>query len=337
MPLPEGSEYKVPLLLELERAGGTLRPADTYEPVRAHFRPGFISESDRKEQNNSGKNRYENHVQGEAEHLKRGGFVTRTSGGIWPITPRGKDEVRRLLVDTHGVQPGEVDRVIGSNRKLYQIDPSWTPEVSRVSGTSPAQASLPPQRAAPPPPPSAPPVAPPHVSPSPDVSTQLQPETIDETKSIREEILTRLNRMNDRQFEDFVGRLLTELGYHDVDVVGRSGDGGVDVRCVLKGPLIEPPLTVVCQVKRHASNIGPSAVGDLRGRWAHRADRLILINTAGFTQGAREAATESGAKEISLVSGEDLADLMIEKGIGVRKEPVVKERLDEGFFDEFSS
>jgi len=138
--------------------------------------------------------------------------------------------------------------------------------------------------------------------------------------------------MDERQFEDFVGRVLAELGYDDVDVVGRSGDGGVDVRCVLKGPLIDPPLTVVCQVKRHASNIGPSAVGDLRGRWAHRADRLILVNTAGFTQGAREAATEPGAKEISLISGEDLAAVMIDKGIGVSKEPVVVERLDEGFF-----
>lgn len=161
------------------------------------------------------------------------------------------------------------------------------------------------------------------------------PASVAET-SIREEIVAKLSGMNDRQFEAFVGRLLEELGYADVDVVGRSGDGGVDVTCVLKGPLVDPPLSVVCQVKRHATNIGPSAVGDLRGRWAHRADRLILINTAGFTQGAREAAREPGAKEISLVTGEDLADLMIQKGIGVSREPVVVEKLDEAFFSEFS-
>ncbi|MGQ9572583.1 MAG: restriction endonuclease [Dehalococcoidia bacterium] len=133
-----------------------------------------------------------------------------------------------------------------------------------------------------------------------------------------------------------MGRLLEELGYADVEVIGRSGDGGVDVRCVLRAPLVAPPLTVVCQVKRHATNIGPGAVGDLRGRWAHRADRLILVNTAGFTGGAREAAREPGAKEIGLVTGEDLADLMIQKGIGITKEPVVMEKLDEAFFSEFS-
>ena len=130
---------------------------------------------------------------------------------------------------------------------------------------------------------------------------------------------------------------MVKLGYADVDVVGRSGDGGVDVRCVLKAPLVEPPLTVVCQVKRHATNIGPSAVGDLRGRWAHKADRLILVNTGGFTQGAREAASELGTKQVSLVSGEDLAELMIQKGIGVTREPVIVEKLDEAFFSEFSS
>jgi len=161
------------------------------------------------------------------------------------------------------------------------------------------------------------------------------PASVGQT-SIREEILAKLNGMNDRQFEDFVGHLLAELGYANVEVIGRSGDGGVDVRCVLKGPLVDPPLSVVCQVKRHATNVGPSAVGDLRGRWAHRADRLILVNTAGFTQGAREAAREPGAKEINLVSGEDLADLMIQKGVGVTKEPVVVEKLDEAFFSEFS-
>jgi restriction endonuclease Mrr len=177
---------------------------------------------------------------------------------------------------------------------------------------------------------------PPYAQPSRSQPPAEPPASVAET-SIQAAIVAKLSCMTDRQFEQFVGHLLQELGYADVDVVGRAGDGGVDVRCVLKAPLVVPPLSVVCQVKRHSTNVGPSAVGDLRGRWAHRVDRLILINTAGFTQGAREAAREPGAKEIKLVTGEDLADLMIQKAVGVSKEPVVVEKLDEAFFSRFSS
>ena len=155
-------------------------------------------------------------------------------------------------------------------------------------------------------------------------------------ESIREHLLNKLSSMSDKEFENFVGRVLEQLGYDNIDVVGRSGDGGVDVTCILKGPLLRPPVYVVCQVKRHATNIGPSPVGDLRGRWAHRADRLILVNTGGFTHGAQEAATEAGAKEVSLVSGEELANLLIEKGIGVIRQPVVLEKVDEAFFSQSS-
>jgi restriction system protein len=177
---------------------------------------------------------------------------------------------------------------------------------------------------------------PPRAQPAPSQPPAESPASVAET-SVRAAIVAKLNCMTDRQFEQFVGHLLEELGYAEVDVVGRSGDGGVDVRCVLKAPLVDPPLTVVCQVKRHAANVGPSVVGDLRGRWAHKADRLILVNTGGFTQGAREAASELGTKQVSLVSGEDLAELMIQKGIGVTREPVTVEKLDEAFFSEFSS
>jgi restriction endonuclease Mrr len=165
---------------------------------------------------------------------------------------------------------------------------------------------------------------------------QAQAPVGDEKPSIRQQIVAHLNGMADREFEHFVGHLLAKLQYENVEVVGRSGDGGVDVTCILKGPLLTPPVTIACQVKRHSSNIGPGAVGDLRGRWAHRADRLILVNTGGFTQGAREAASEPGAKEIALVSGDDLAELMIERAIGVTKQPVVTEKLDEAFFGQFS-
>jgi len=305
MAMPMNKSIGIYLLHEVEMRGGSVAARDPliYDAVAGHFPP--LTEDDRKLVNvATGENKWKNRVDWVRYKLVREGELDGSQRGIWRLTQEGRDRLRNEW------PPREQPQY---SKKLYTGD--LAPAHSGVTPPSP------PQQPAPTPGHPRPPAEP--------------PASVGQT-SIREEILAKLNGMNDRQFEDFVGHLLAELGYADVEVIGRSGDGGVDVRCVLKGPLVDPPLSVVCQVKRHATNVGPSAVGDLRGRWAHRADRLILVNTAGFTQGAREAAREPGAKEINLVSGEDLADLMIQKGVGVTKEPMVVEKLDEAFFSEFS-
>lgn len=290
------------------------------QSVRRHF-PN-VTAADLAMTNRDGRTlKWDNRVAWARQYLVETGHIDGSVHGQWKITEIGRQDLCQRLTSLGVSEPGSF---IASPRSLAEIASptqwSW-PERQKRRGARIAHR------------PSATSVSPTETQPSqPRAAGQPSAAPTPAPTSIRDELLAKLNSMDERQFEDFVGRVLAELGYDDVDVVGRSGDGGVDVRCVLKGPLIDPPLTVVCQVKRHASNIGPSAVGDLRGRWAHRADRLILVNTAGFTQGAREAATEPGAKEISLISGEDLAAVMIDKGIGVSKEPVVVERLDEGFF-----
>ncbi len=168
------------------------------------------------------------------------------------------------------------------------------------------------------------------------ISTQQPADSLD--SPIAERLLEKLRAMTDKEFEEFVGRVLVRLGYEEVNVVGRSHDRGLDVECIHTLPLVEPPVSVACQVKRHAGTVGGSVVGDLRGRWAHRVDRLILVNLGGFTAGAREEAAEQpGAKPVKLISGQDLADLMAREGIGVHREPVVMETIDETFFGPFAS
>lgn len=167
------------------------------------------------------------------------------------------------------------------------------------------------------------------------ISTQ-QPADIPDSP-IAERLLDKLRAMGNKDFEELVGRVFVQLGYEDVNVIGRSGDGGIDIECVFRLPLAEPATKIVCQVKRHLSPVGPSVVGDLRGRWAHRADRLVLVNVGGFTSGAKEAAEEDGAKRVALIAGADLAELMVQEGMGVRREPVIRHELDETFFSPFSS
>lgn len=313
MPMPLQRSIEIYLLHEIEERGGSVpaRHHDIYDAVARHF--PLLTHDDRNLVNvGTGENKWRNRVDWVRHSLVRKGELDGSQRGIWRLAQKGRDRLQNEW------PPGEQPRY---TKRLYTDRPR-----TKRSG-DPGIAVAPGERVETPPPPV------PQPLPQPEPEAPLRTART----SIRDEIVAKLNGMDDRQFEEFVGRVLEELGYAEVDVVGRPGDGGADVRCVLRGPFVEPPLTVVCQVKRHATNIGPSVVGDLRGRWAHRADRLILVNLAGFTQGAREAATEPGAKEISLVAGEDLADLMIQRGIGVNREPVVVEKLDEAFFSAFSS
>ena len=135
--------------------------------------------------------------------------------------------------------------------------------------------------------------------------------------------------MEGYEFEQFIGRLLDSLGFRDTQVVGQSGDEGIDVLTYLTSPLLT--VKVAVQVKRHSANIGPRDISYLRDRWAHRADKLLFITTSDYTAGAREVADEDRQKKVDLISGEQLVEVMIERQLGVQVEPVLKYHLDEDY------
>jgi restriction system protein len=71
---------------------------------------------------------------------------------------------------------------------------------------------------------------------------------------VRQKITDALSNINPYSFEILVKRLLEAMGYEDVEVTSRSGDGGVDVIAE-----IEVGITLVrevVQVKRRQGNIG---------------------------------------------------------------------------------
>ena len=155
--------------------------------------------------------------------------------------------------------------------------------------------------------------------------------TIDQVpEAARAALLERLVAMDEYDFENFVARVLDALGFRNTEVVGRPGDGGVDVRAVVANELVS--ATVAVQVKRQQSNVGPKEISYLRDRWGRRADKLLFITTSDFTVGAREVATEHDTKPVQLVSGNELADTMIEHRIGVVAHTVERLELDEEFF-----
>lgn len=147
--------------------------------------------------------------------------------------------------------------------------------------------------------------------------------------------LTRLlYEMPPAGFERFCQRLLRESGFEQVNVTGKSGDGGIDGIGVLQvNPLVS--FKVLFQSKRYTTGaVTPSQVRDFRGSMMGRADKGIIITTGKFTAEARKEAVRDGVPPIELVDGDKLIDMLIHLKLGV--EPVMTYEVDEKFFEEFN-
>ena len=84
-------------------------------------------------------------------------------------------------------------------------------------------------------------------------------------------------------FERLTQRLLRESGFIQVEVTGRSGDGGVDGKGIMRlGGLLS--FHVIFQCKRYQGSVSAGHVRDFRGAMVGRADRALLITTGNFTK-----------------------------------------------------
>ena len=128
------------------------------------------------------------------------------------------------------------------------------------------------------------------------------------------------------EFEYLIARLLSEIGYEDIEITSYGGDRGIDINSLLTVGGVTRVKTAV-QVKRHKKNIGSPTVRELRGSLgAHH--RGLIITTSDFTAGAYEEAIQSDRTPISLVNGDHLVELLVEYGIGVTRKDVAILALD---------
>ena len=147
----------------------------------------------------------------------------------------------------------------------------------------------------------------------------------------RETLLHVLKEMTPTGFERLCQRLLRESGFIEVQVTGRSGDGGIDGRGIIRfAGLIGFPVLFQC--KRYAGNVTTSQIRDFRGAMTGRSDRGLFITTGGFTQEAQREAARDGAPPIDLISGEMLVDKLKELKLGVVTKQVESVTVDPTFF-----
>lgn len=142
----------------------------------------------------------------------------------------------------------------------------------------------------------------------------------------RDELLTILLEMEPSAFERLIQRLLREAGFIQVEVTGKTGDGGIDGKGIMRlAGLLS--FNVLFQCKRYKGAVTPSQVRDFRGAMMGRADKGLLITTGTFSKEATKEATRDGASAIDLIDGDQLLDKLKELSLGVTTETVEVEKV----------
>lgn len=143
----------------------------------------------------------------------------------------------------------------------------------------------------------------------------------------QERLLAAIIAMSPDSFERLCQRLLREAGFTRVEVTGRSGDGGVDGKGIMRmGGFLSFPIIFQC--KKYAGSVSASDVRDFRGAMVGRADKGLVLTTGTFTRGATEEATRDGAPPIDLVDGMLLTEKMKELGLAVTVRTVTTQAVE---------
>lgn len=151
-------------------------------------------------------------------------------------------------------------------------------------------------------------------------------DEVDAETTWRDELLDILLKMEPSAFERLVQRLLRESGFIQVEVTGRTGDGGIDGKGIMRlGGLLS--FQVIFQCKRYKGSVTASQVRDFRGAMVGRADKGLLVTTGNYTKDAVREATRDGAPAIDLIDGDQLIDKLKELGLGVRTKVIEVEQI----------
>jgi restriction system protein len=156
-------------------------------------------------------------------------------------------------------------------------------------------------------------------------------------REVADELLQTVRSATPAFFEHLVVGLLVAMGYGGSlkdagQAVGRTGDDGVD------GIIKEDRLgldAVYIQAKRWTASVGRPEVqafaGSLEG---HRARKGVFITTSQFSKDADEYVKRI-EKRIVLINGQQLAQLMMDYGIGVSDVATYTvKKLDHDYFEE---
>lgn len=155
-------------------------------------------------------------------------------------------------------------------------------------------------------------------------------------QSVKDQLLDLILNNDPGFFEHLVVKLLLALGYgYGTDagkVVGKSHDGGID------GIINEDKLgldKIYIQAKRYAptNHVGSKDVQAFSGAMK-KVTKGVFITTSSFTKEAQREVQEQVGKQIALIDGAMLTELMLHYGIGIRNVQTFETyEIDTAFFE----
>ena len=310
MTIPDFQSLMLPLL-EIVKDGQEHRHREVSDVLAAQFK---LSDAEKEELLPSGRQaRFDNRVAWSRAYLKKAGLIENTKRGIFHITAEGlellKSNPPRIDIRLLMQYPGIRDWRGPSSRK---------PEDDGAEGIAT------------------------DITDRTIVETQTPEEVLEASyqelrRALAQELIDRIMTCYPKFFESLVVDLLVAMGYggsrRDAgQAVGQSGDGGID------GIIKEDKLgldIVYIQAKRWNNTVGRPIVqafaGSLEGQ---RARKGIMITTSYFSPDAKDYVSRI-EKKIVLIDGVQLAQMMIDYGIGVAEVAnYTVKRVDLDYFEE---
>lgn len=307
MPIPDYQTLMLPVLRLA--AEGETRVADVAERVADAF---GLSAEERDQLLPSGRQRVlHNRVHWAKFHMSKAGLIASPARGRFVATEKGK-----VLLAT---EPEKIDVTLLLREPDFRAFYKGEGDAGEEDGAA-AQAG----EATP-------------VTTTPEEQIDAAHATL--MAALRDELLQRILANSPAFFEQVIVDLLVAMGYGGshkdaAAQLGRTGDGGVD------GIVNEDRLgldRIYVQAKRYApaNPVGrPDVNGFVGSLVGLGATKGVFVTTSTFSQPARDYVKHL-AQRVILIDGRELADLMIEHGVGVREYRKVEfKRLDEDFFGE---
>ena len=231
-------------------------------------------------------------------YLKNYGLLENPTRGVWALTPQGHQ--------TETVDSTEVRQFVQKrfqSVKAVRNESKLVEDDNRIPDVTPEEA--------------------------------LQGAYLVLRKSLADELLKTVMESSSEFFEHLVVDLLVRMGYGGSrqeagEAIGRAGDEGIDG--IIKEDRLGLDIIYV-QAKRWENGVGRPDVqkfaGALQGQ---RARKGVFITTSDFSRGAMEYV-ENIETKIILIGGNQLAELMIDHGVGVTTEATYElKRIDSDYF-----
>ena len=137
-----------------------------------------------------------------------------------------------------------------------------------------------------------------------------------ESEPWQDEVVRLMHGMTPDDFEEFVGKVLAKAGMFDLEITGKSGDGGIDGHGSMVNGFVSVPAFF--QAKRYSGSVSASQVRDFRGAIQGRGHIGFIVTTGTFSKDAHQEAERTQSVSITLVDGVALAEWMKSLRLGVK-------------------